>query len=156
MSTGPKTNIFLAVSGVVAAGLGVVGAGMPFLTPKEAPPAATQSVQAAAPATERVCRDDEKEVIAAALRNYGRRAVDECYKFSKSHDVEVNSCEVDLVARRINARGVYKWQGGIKGDDQNFNAAFSTDFSGTDIRVNVTNRTRNSDRECDTLERASR
>jgi hypothetical protein len=157
MNTGPKTNIFLAVSGVIAAGLGVVGAGMPFLQgPSKggAPSVIVASVQA--PADTRLCRDDEKEVITAALRNYGRVAVDECYKFSKSHDAELASCEVDLVARRINARGTYKWKGGLRGDDQNFVAAFSTDFSGTDIRVNVTSRSRNSDRECGTLERASR
>jgi hypothetical protein len=156
MNTGPKTNIFLAVCGVVAAGLGVVGGVLPIV-PKtaDAPAAKVESVQAA-PADIRVCTDPEKDVVAAALRNYGRAAVDECYKFTKAHDAGVDSCNVDLVARRINAHGQYKWKGGLRGDDQNFVAAFSTDFSGTDLRVNVTSRSRNSDRVCGTLERASR
>lgn len=157
MSTGPKTNIFLAVCGVVAAGLGVVGGVLPLAPkPAEAPPAKVESVAAAPPADIRICTDPEKDVVAAALRNYGRAAVDECYKFTKAHDAAVDSCNVDLVARRINAHGQYKWKGGLRGDDQNFVAAFSTDFSGTDMRVNVTSRSRNSDRECGTLERASR
>ncbi len=132
MTTGPKTNIFLAVSGVIAAGLGVVGSGLSLLQPKDAPVPKAESVQAAPAADVRACRDDEKEVVAAALRNYGRVAVEECYKFSKDKEAEVAMCEVDLVARRINARGIYRWKGGIRKDDQNFQAAFSTDFSGTE------------------------
>jgi hypothetical protein len=155
---GPKTKLFLAISGVIAAGLGVVGAGVPFLSNKPAdPPAKVESVVAApAPADIRICNDGEKDAVTAALRNYGRAAVDECYKFSKGHEAAVDSCNVDLVARRINAHGQYKWKGGIRGDDQNFVAAFSTDFSGTEMRVNVTSRSRNSDRECGTLQRAER
>lgn len=156
---GPKTKAFMAISGIIAAGLGVVGASLPFIggKPAEAPPAKVESVVAPqAPADIRICNDGEKEAVTAALRNYGRGAVDECYKFSKGHDVEVDACNVDLVARRINAHGTYKWKGGLRGDDQNFVAAFSTDFSGTEIRVNVTSRSRNSDRECGTLQRAER
>lgn len=155
MSTGPKTNIFLAISGVVAAGLGVVGAGLPFLQPKEAPPEKPPSVQAA-PADTRECRDDEKESVTAALRNFGHKAVDECYRFSKEHEAVLAACEVDLIARRINARGTYKWKGGLRKDDQNFNASFSTDLSGTDMRVNITSRSRDSDSKCEAMERASR
>jgi hypothetical protein len=155
---GPKTKIFMAISGVIAAGLGVVGASLPFVggnKPAE-PVAKVESAAPAAPADVRVCSDLEKDAVTAALRNYGRAAVDECYKFSKGHDVAVDACNVDLIARRINAHGTYKWQGGLRGDDQNFVAAFSTDFSGTEMRVNVTSRSRNSDRECGTLQRAER
>jgi len=155
MNTGPKTNIFLGAAGVVAAGLGVVSAGLPFLQPKEAPSEKAPSVQAA-PADTRECRDDEKESVTAALRNFGRKAVDECYRFSKEHEAVLASCEVDLIARRINARGSYKWKGGLKKDDQNFSASYSTDLSGTDMRVNITSRSRDSDSKCEAMERASR
>jgi hypothetical protein len=75
MNTGPKTNIFLAVCGVVAAGLGVVGGVLPIVEkPAAASAARVESVQA--PADIRVCTDPEKEVVAAALRNYGRAAVE--------------------------------------------------------------------------------
>jgi hypothetical protein len=155
MNPGPKTNAFLAACGVIAASLGVVGAGLPFFQKQAPAPVAVGSVQ---PASQdmRACTGEEQEIITAALRNYGRAAVDECYKFSKAHEAQVDSCNVDLVARRIYAHGAYRWKGGLRGDDQNFVAAFSTDFSGTDIRVNVTSRSRNSDRECGALERASR
>ncbi len=153
MSGGPKLNAFMAVSGVVAAGLGVVGASLPFLPQKEQPASV-----APAPKEEtfRACTDGEKEVVRAALNNYGRRAIDECYRFTKDRAAEVSACDVDLVSRRINARGQYKWVGGIRKDSQNFSAAFSTDMSGTDIRVNVTGGSRERDVECATLDRASR
>jgi hypothetical protein len=155
MNTGPKTNIFLAVSGVVAAGLGVVGSGLSLLQPKDAPSEKAPSVQTA-PADTRACRDDEKEAVTAALRNFGHRAVEECYRFSKDQEAAVSSCEVDLIARRINARGSFKWKGGIRKDDQNFAASFSTDLAGTDMRVNITSRSRDSDSKCEAMERATR
>jgi hypothetical protein len=155
MNTGPKTNIFLAVSGVIAAGLGVVSSGLPFLQPKDASPEKAPSVQAA-PADTRDCRDDEKESVTAALRNFGHKAVEECYRFSKEHEAVLASCQVDLIARRINARGTYKWKGGLRKDDQNFVAAYSTDLSGTEMRVNITSRSRDSDSKCEAMDRATR
>lgn len=155
MSGGPKLNAFIAGSGVVAAGLGVVGASLPFLPPQDKPAAAVVAEKPKEETT-RACSDAEKEVVRAALNNYGRRAVDECYRFTKDRTVEVSGCDVDLVSRRINARGQYKWVGGLRKDDQNFAAAFSTDFSGTDLRVNVTSRSRDSDAKCEILDRASR
>ncbi|MEJ0023105.1 MAG: hypothetical protein WDN76_06450 [Alphaproteobacteria bacterium] len=155
MSGGPKLNAFMAACGALAAGLGVVGASLPFLSPKDKPAA----VSAAPPPKEetlRACTDAEKEVVRAALNNYGRRAVEECYHFSKDRSADVNSCDVDLVSRRINARGQYKWVGGIRKDDQNFNAAFSTDFSGTELRMNILSRSRDSDAKCETLDRNTR
>lgn len=149
---GPKLNAFMAACGVVAAGLGVVGASLPFLPKKEEAPV----VAATKEETIRACSDAEKEVVRAALNNFGRRAVDECYRFTRDRVAEVNGCDVDLVSRRINARGQYKWVGGLRKDEQQFSAAFSTDFSGTDLRVNVTSRSRESDAECETLDRAHR
>jgi hypothetical protein len=151
MSGGPKLNAFMAACGAIAAGLGVVGASLPFLQNNDKP-----ATVAPAPKEEttRACSDAEKEVVRAALNNYGRRAVEECYRFTKDRVAEVNSCDVDLVSRRINARGQYKWIGGLRKDDQNFNAAFSTDFSGTELRVNVTSRSRDSDAKCETLDRS--
>jgi hypothetical protein len=154
MSGGPKLNAFMAACGALAAGLGVVGASLPFLSHKEAPSASV----APAPKEEtfRACTDPEKEVVRAALNNYGRRAIEECYRFTRDRIAEVGACDVDLVTRRINARGQYKWQGGLRKDEQNFSAAFSTDMSGTDIRVNVTGSSRERDVDCATLEKATR
>lgn len=156
MSGGPKLNAFMAACGALAAGLGVVGASLPFLPHKETAPAASVAPEKPKEETTRACTDPEKEVVRAALNNYGRRAIEECYRFTRDRIAEVGACDVDLVTRRINARGQYKWQGGLRKDEQNFAAAFSTDMSGTDIRVNVTGSSRERDVECATLERASR
>lgn len=156
MSGGPKLNAFMAACGALAAGLGVVGASLPFLPHKDQPASVSTAPEKPKEETVRACNDAEKEVVRAALNNYGRRAVEECYHFTKDRAAEVNACDVDLVSRRINARGQYKWVGGLRKDDQNFNAAFSTDFSGTELRVNVTSRSRDSDAKCETLDKASR
>jgi hypothetical protein len=152
MSGGPKLNAFMAVCGALAAGLGVVGASLPFIQHKDQP----ASVAPPKEETTRACTDAEKEVVRAALNNYGRRAIDECYLFTRDRLAEVNGCDVDLVTRRINARGQYKWRGGVRKDEQNFAAAFSTDLSGTEIRVNVTGSSRERDAKCVTLDKASR
>ncbi|MGE3301535.1 MAG: hypothetical protein AB7M12_00290 [Hyphomonadaceae bacterium] len=149
MNTGPKLNAFLAVCGVAAAGLGVVSAGLPFLQKGAAEkPAAAVASAKPEEADARACTDGEREAARAALYNYGRHTVESCFMFSKEHEAVLDSCEVDRVTRRINARGVYDWKGGVRAKPHQFTASFSTDLVGTDIRVNITARTRESDEDC--------
>jgi hypothetical protein len=146
MNAGPKLTAFITACGVAAAGLGVVSAGLPFLQ-KSAPAAVGQKKEESA----RACTDAEKELARAALNNYGRRVINACFTFAKDRDAALSRCEVDLVTRRMNARGAFNWRGGVLQDRHMFDAAFSTDLSGADIRVNVVAGGKKGDAACAAL-----
>ena len=146
MQYGPKVSAFVTACGVAAAGLGVVWAGLSFL-PRGGPVVVVDKGKPEA--ASRPCNDAEREVVRASLTNYGRRVAGRCAVFSEKHEAQLQQCDVDLMARRINARGLYDWRGGVRKEPHQFIAAFSTDLSGTDIRVNVTNRSRQGDAACE-------